>query len=1702
MKPNFSLLRLPTIILCLLLLYSLSIHGNNDSNFEAILPPDLSEFTYSSSFPVDDFHREQLNGSFWDGMEAESAIQLNAGIIPDGESIQGVPIGDGFFILLFFAVLYILFSAFHKKFKKASFKNKQLFILLLCLTGFARGQNVYAQDPGNGIAYADEYFLVLNDNTENNLIAATNMSDATGLYGTFHVFGGELRYTSNGIDFNAGVDFCTINTSGGQKKIAVVVFCSRRAYVGYEASNGGDNIFDMANAMAPIVNLPINWRVSYPSFRIGTSTTIRQQGLSLSVYPSGNKYLREAKLYVDNQLKKEYDSGTSTSANLRTDVHSVIAENRCYAIVDKRANRGNDSNRKLLATASVGDSYQFIENYSNSSNYGEFYWEGRDLYYESKADSKGCGMDMQAFSISGTVILAYGITVAPIDKAVEKSGWTKLECEDIIKGLPRNYSIRYTYWNDEEKTSRINNLEGSHSEAAVFDVLLNETVLQPGNPGHPGGNDSYNSQTYWVEAELFHNIGTNGRTPRAKSNALPLFCYESKYPAWLSKENYENNLIEIVFENPSFSVCPERSVSLLKDYAVETDVEVRVMAYKMKEENGSIVRDYDMPGFDLTSIGKFAGYYDKNEIYPMAISEENNYPYLRYKVASEKNGGFPRSIANNGVFIGDASYGTRIDDQTMALYVKLEIDPKMLWGSEASGMDLITLPAQQGEILIKRGICGELNDVLKSKPTSLIYRQDFGGYNGSSIYFNPDFFWDESQIPGTVKKAVASSTYAYRNFVREASESPSLLSPYNDNKGLPYLDEGEYMLTKQTEMHYNDYNQMIGNMWTMFDDDHTTPTNKNDGYMMQVNAGVEKGTFFDYKMYKLCKGATMAFTAWIKNTVVNMDVEDPIDQVFEIYDLQTKKLLSRYRTGPILNPGNVSNANSDLNAWKQYGFEFTLPISTDSIQLKILNEGKGSNGNDFAIDDIEVRLLSNTKIELEEVEPSAACEESELEVRINITDNDKKFYAWLYSPTGEINIDAQWLKLMAAEIKENEIAPNMTLYINPHDHTVDKKVYPDYPTGYYRFAIGHSPDFLESNCYDISNPVYYEAFQPGNAYLWTGNANDGQWNNRNNWLRFYPDESKEPEETQGVGDYPTYCNDVYIPGENVTYYPVIANRDACHNIYFFQGGQIQNPQILKYKRAFVDYNFGQVDSSSPCVSKNTTSMQLNYSAPPNNRGQWYTIASPLKQIVAGDFGFAGKPHSWQMKFLALKNKENDINYGQWSGTFNNADIELAVNHNAMALLIGSYVDNYIGLNNHENIELVDGVIQMPYFYDTHNPYYKSHPLHEYDLFTDISSFYRYQMGTLKPIFDDPMTFKRDRKKAYRFVFEDENNAPLPTYTYSVPAGKDVLIGNPFTSQLDMDKFLEDNENVLASPVYYDFVGSYISEANQAFSYYVKNGSPFSIPGLDQASRYMPPLKSFVISTKESSNNVTITLNYDQTVVTQNREDISTLRNTSGSQSRADILLLSLEGSTGSSLLTLSFEEKGTGNAGLLRMKDSKVPSIYAIDPKKGSPNMVQFEGGYVRNRIPLGVLTFDDKEQLKIKAFNIDELDVKSISLIDNLLNKEIDLKTTNQYTFSSVNGMSNRFELWITPGNPTDISNDLLSQVLISAHNHSVRISSVDNPIKSVEILDLLGRVIVKDTNLDKATVIYPLSEQNSVVIVKVLTADNTSKVQKIILK
>ena len=1593
-------------------------------------------------------------------------------------------------------------------------KKELLFTIIILLFAGLGIQNASAQDQT-----ADNYFMILNTNTNTNQlsgvtgVASIDATGTTSIYGDFSISGGNLRYKTKLLTDRAGVDFCVVNLSGGgTKKIAVVVWALRPAVIDFQTEDGGnygeDHIFNLNNVLVPMENFPDNWLASY---RFKYSGSDIPEGISLTVHYTENMYITP-RLYVDSNLKFEdsqelqvrlYDTGSGTVAGVTIPVGPL---DRHYAIVDKRENRGTNTNKRAVYTASGGRVIKLIPNYSNSEKYGAFTLEGNVLYYTSDTQKPGYGMDKQAFTVtlsgSTTTKLGYGITVEPIDKAVAKGGWAILETKDIIKGLPRNYSIRYTYWNDAAGTSQITNIPSSDLTEAVFNIPLNGPVLTPGDPGHPGGEGNYASQTYWVKTELYQNLGTDTKIRRIASESLPLFCYENKLPDWLSKGNYDSGLISFEFESPTFSVCPEKSVSTLgTSYEVSVDLEVRTMAYKMKDDNGTMVRDYDIPGFNVTSYSKYTGYYESSGTEMLPSSEGDNTPFHRYKVASEKSNGagFPNKNTTIGNYNkSDYSYGTRKSANAMALYIETEIAPTNLWGDIASGMDNIIIEPEKGEIIIEKGICGVLQDELEDRTTSLVYRQDFGGNDpGDDLFYNPDNIWLPRNSVN-VLKALEGSTYSYRTFLRENSSSTQY-----PNHGLPFLEEGEFFITKETEQHYNP-NARSSPMWTRFHSDHTNLNDVNRGYMMQVNAGVEKGTFFDYNISDLCKGATMTFTAWIKNTVDWGTPGTPADQIFEIYDSETGKLLSRYYTGPILNRGN-SSSQDNINAWKQYGFEFTLPVEADNVRLKIINNGRGSDGNDFAVDDIEIRIITETSITMGDQPDQQGCEEVDVEVSATIANNDsKKFYTWLYSPDGEVN-EEPWLTLAAGEVPENSDG-NFTF--NPYSSNVNRTLYPDYPTGYYRFAIGYSIDFLNGNCYVVADPKLYTLNSIGDVFLWTGAygaQNDNiAWSEPGNWLRFYPEENRTEEATT----YPNECNDVYIPGKGVTHYPMITSGDACRNIYFFQGGQIKNPQNLEYTRAFVEYNFGQVDGTSQNVSENKTPIQQDHSSPSLNRGQWYTIASPLKKTVTGDFGFAGRPHTWQMKFEALKDANDNISYGQWSDTFNEADIELAVNHNAMALFIGQYIPDYIGLDDHKNIELIDGAIRIPFFYDIQNTQYTSHKLHEYNLIEENSYFYRYYMPTLEPIYENPMIFKRKETEANRFIFENENNIPETPYTYILPAGKDVLIGNPFTSQLDMEAFLADNEGVLASPVYYDFVGSYESEDDQTFNYYVKEGNSISYPDLGLASRYVAPLKSFVVTTKEGNDDVTITLNYAQTVVAQeitpepSPSPEPVLRNAdSGKQSLSDILLLSVESKSGSSALTLSFEEKDAGNAGLLRMKKSKVPSIYAIDPETGRSNMVQFEGGYLRKIIPLGVLAFDSKEQLTIKAFNTENLDVKALYLVDTELGNEVDLLQNNSYTFSNENGMNDRFELHITHKTETNIPDHLLSQIKIKTTDSSVQIVAPDSDmIKSTEIFDMLGRIIIRDTEVNKNSTTYQIPEGDKIIVVKVITEDG-SKIQKVIL-
>ena len=193
---------------------------------------------------------------------------------------------------------------------------------------------------------------------------------------------------------------------------------------------------------------------------------------------------------------------------------------------------------------------------------------------------------------------------------------------------------------------------------------------------------------------------------------------------------------------------------------------------------------------------------------------------------------------------------------------------------------------------------------------ALLFKEDFGGNSPSDPAIKP------TGIPQM------SSIYTYATTSAE-------------------LYERHYSINKYSLPHY--FSGTPGNWYRM--DDHTYSSDTTRGYLVQVEAAAEKGQFYETQINGLCTGTKLYFSAWIAS-LLNYSAPDKVNQIFTLED-QIGTILAQYYTGnlPDIDP-----------TWKQYGFEFTMPNGVTSLILRILNNGNGTQGNDFVMDDIEIHL--------------------------------------------------------------------------------------------------------------------------------------------------------------------------------------------------------------------------------------------------------------------------------------------------------------------------------------------------------------------------------------------------------------------------------------------------------------------------------------------------------------------------------------------------------------------------------------------------------------------------------------------------------------------------------------------------------------------------------------------------------------------------
>jgi gliding motility-associated-like protein len=146
----------------------------------------------------------------------------------------------------------------------------------------------------------------------------------------------------------------------------------------------------------------------------------------------------------------------------------------------------------------------------------------------------------------------------------------------------------------------------------------------------------------------------------------------------------------------------------------------------------------------------------------------------------------------------------------------------------------------------------------------------------------------------------------------------------------------------------NSTNGCFTNTWHTLSRDHTGNAN---GYMMIINASSAPGVFYVQKAEgsKLCPNTTYEFAAWVLNILKNSSCGTGAIKPNITFSIETTsgQVLKTYETGDI--------EASATPAWNQYATEFTTPVSTTDIVVKMTNKSPGGCGNDLVLDDITFR---------------------------------------------------------------------------------------------------------------------------------------------------------------------------------------------------------------------------------------------------------------------------------------------------------------------------------------------------------------------------------------------------------------------------------------------------------------------------------------------------------------------------------------------------------------------------------------------------------------------------------------------------------------------------------------------------------------------------------------------------------------------------
>lgn len=648
---------------------------------------------------------------------------------------------------------------------------------------------------------------------------------------------------------------------------------------------------------------------------------------------------------------------------------------------------------------------------------------------------------------------------------------------------------------------------------------------------------------------------------------------------------------------------------------------------------------------------------------------------------------------------------------------------------------------------------------------------------------------------------------------------------------------------------------------------------------------------------------------------------------------------------------------------------------------------------------------------------------------------------------------------------------------------------------------------------------------------WRQDAKSADWNSFENWV----DKKGKP-----ANAIPAKCTDVHLPAVVDKFYPNLdpkktirepLGEPVCNDIYFHFGSALGQPQLLtEYSRAFIDYNFGVVQSDGSIQAHEDPDHPGAYGRP-LERDRWYMIATPLKNVYTGDFSLAGYPLTYQrylkVKFYGERPKEASFDI-----PMNKLGRPMVAYNHALAYKVEGYHPGKKGADDHKNLDGLDGIIRLPYYENKERaPYY---PLHRYYknwyVFDDKgklmysypeprSYFAYFDLNTLKPV-SKVDSVKRDSVLDYRFLFEDDKTNAIGRTRASTgePAGqgsdldwveeeiegytmkltsssksdKYVIVGNPFMSPISADQFFEVNKNNITKSIYIFTDGAWRYYGQQIFG-----------DTSDDALKTIPPLQAFMVMLRlDGTPNVYFpTAPKYSVLVDPNSTDGrgAELRSTDEGSSKEPERYVAVKvtdaegGYTSAVLLPEDTEESIPAMMAPEGMQTA--PLVYFISPTDSSCNFVQTN--VPSAVVELGVFAPTDG-MLTLDFTTLAEKPFDKLALYDRLRGTEQDLLANSTYSYGYSERDGRRFELRMSYGNIRyDEQQDHQAELAIERTATGYRIS-YDQGIASYQLYSVQGYLLERATTDGQTQVDIEMPETD-VVLLEVQSTDGLRWIKKL---